>query len=217
MHNWQLPHAWLLAHQCCTWMCVNVSQSNWRQTALAMHFGSSTTNSSPAAQQLALAAAAAAPPSVPGFASDFLYKRWYRGHADISSFLAATDHMQRVSASTISPVKFEQQFDGPAQPVVLTDAIQGWPMQAWTLPALAEAHGASLFEVSKPSGGKALMALGDYLSYMQRQCDEEPLYVFDASFGDRVPALLELYTVPAVFQQDLLSVLGEWLLQAHSV
>jgi hypothetical protein len=42
------------------------------------------------------------------------------------------------------------------------------------------------------------------------QADEEPLYVFDAAFGEAAPQLLGAYKVPAVFRdQDYYSVLGE--------
>ncbi len=41
------------------------------------------------------------------------------------------------------------------------------------------------------------------------QADEEPLYVFDGRFGEVAPAMLAAYRVPAAFDQDFFSVLGE--------
>ena len=44
---------------------------------------------------------------------------------------------------------------------------------------------------------------------MQRQADEEPLYIFDHDFVAAAPELATEYTVPHVFDQDLLQLLGE--------
>ena len=48
-------------------------------------------------------------------------------------------------------------------------------------------------------------------SIMQRQADEEPLYIFDHDFVAAVPELATEYTVPHVFDQDLLQLLGGWV------
>jgi hypothetical protein len=53
-----------------------------------------------------------------------------------------------------------------------------------------------------------LMSLPSYYAYLARQVDEEPLYVFDATFGESAPQLLQAYSVPACFTQDYYSALG---------
>lgn len=62
------------------------------------------------------------------------------------------------------------------------------------------------FSVSKPSGGSLRMRLSDFKQYMAVQTDEEPLYIFDPQFGNHSPELLNLYSVPDVFDQDFYEV-----------
>jgi hypothetical protein len=46
-------------------------------------------------------------------------------------------------------------------------------------------------------GGKKLkMRFDDYVTYMKNNHDEDPIYLFDPSFGERAPTLLRDYTVP---------------------
>jgi hypothetical protein len=52
------------------------------------------------------------------------------------------------------------------------------------------------------------MQMGAYLAYAAQQRDEDPLYLFDAKFGDALPELLADYAVPPMFQQSLFDVLG---------
>lgn len=50
------------------------------------------------------------------------------------------------------------------------------------------------------------MSFADYWQYMQHQHDETPLYIFDARFGEKMPAMLDDYNVDdlRVFRQDYL-------------
>ncbi|GLC36015.1 hypothetical protein PLESTB_000529500 [Pleodorina starrii] len=175
-------------------------KANWRQTALA-------TYSAKAVPPEAVEAAGRPLPPLPGLSSLFLYKRWYRCHVDLTSFLpppgAAT--MDRVDAAAMSPGEFVRQYDRPGLPVLLGGLTDGWPVSAWSLPALSASFPSALFKVSKPHGGRALMTLPAYVDYMARQADEEPLYVFDATFAESAPGMRKLYDVPHVFAQDYYS------------
>lgn len=53
------------------------------------------------------------------------------------------------------------------------------------------------------------MLAEDYFTYMSRQRDDGPLYLFDKHFAERSPALAADYSVPAAFQEDLFELLGE--------
>jgi hypothetical protein len=55
------------------------------------------------------------------------------------------------------------------------------------------------------------MSLRDYAAYASVQHDEEPLYIFDPTFGESAPPLLVDYTVPPLFGEDFLELLGEEL------
>ncbi|GIL61055.1 hypothetical protein Vafri_15459 [Volvox africanus] len=52
------------------------------------------------------------------------------------------------------------------------------------------------------------MTLPAYVDYMARQADEEPLYVFDATFTEAAPGIRKLYDVPHVFTKDYYAELG---------
>ena len=52
---------------------------------------------------------------------------------------------------------------------------------------------------------------------VQRQGDEEPLYIFDHDFIAAAPELAAEYTVPHVFDQDLLQLLGGWMTERVAV
>lgn len=78
------------------------------------------------------------------------------------------------------------------------------------LAALAHSHGATALQAGFPSGSLSVaITLSDYLDYSTRQQDEEPLYIFDAEFGEVAPELLDAYTVPQFFGKDHLELLGE--------
>ncbi|GLI68561.1 hypothetical protein VaNZ11_013027, partial [Volvox africanus] len=178
-------------------------KANWRQTALATY----TAKPVPPA---AIEAAARPLPPLPGLSSLFLYKRWYRCHVDLASFLPppGAPTVDRVPAATMSPTEFFQRYDIPAMPVLLGGLMDSWPVSSWSLPALSAAFPSLLFKVSKPHGGRALMTLPAYVDYMARQADEEPLYVFDSTFAETAPGIRKLYDVPHVFTKDYYAELG---------
>lgn len=51
------------------------------------------------------------------------------------------------------------------------------------------------------------MTLRDYAAYTQVQHDEEPLYIFDPTYGETAPPLLRDYSVPPLFGDDFLELL----------
>ena len=52
------------------------------------------------------------------------------------------------------------------------------------------------------------MQAEDYFTYMARQHDDGPLYLFDKAFADRSATLAGDYAVPPAFQEDLFALLG---------
>src|SRR4051812_36209716 len=64
-------------------------QASWRQTALSMH-------TAKVVPQASIAAAGQPLPSLSGLQSLFLYKRWYRGHVDLGTFVPTDTRVQRV-------------------------------------------------------------------------------------------------------------------------
>jgi hypothetical protein len=55
------------------------------------------------------------------------------------------------------------------------------------------------------------MSFRDYFQYAASQKDETPLYIFDARFGEKMPAMLDDYDVDdlKVFKEDFLSVIAQ--------
>jgi hypothetical protein len=151
---------------------------SWRHTALAMRLTQGRLGAcvSPGgtAGFTAAASALTQPPPVPGFNSEFLWRRWFRRHMDPRTSLALLpgrgNGVECHDARTLSAAEFQARYDGPrAVPVVLEGALQGWDMEALQLHALVREHGPVLLSVSKPSGGRAVMALQDYVQYMAAQ------------------------------------------------
>ncbi|GJN41043.1 hypothetical protein PR202_gn00367 [Eleusine coracana subsp. coracana] len=76
-----------------------------------------------------------------------------------------------------------------------------------SLMQLTKDFGEVPFRISQRSPQKISMKLKDYVSYMELQHDEDPLYIFDDKFGESAPPLLEDYSVPYLFQEDFFGIL----------
>ncbi|XP_077249906.1 transferases, transferring glycosyl groups isoform X2 [Tasmannia lanceolata] len=140
-----------------------------------------------------------------GFNSLFLYKRWYRRHTALDAF--STDRGDLERKKNLSLEEFRQQYDG-RKPVLLTELAETWPARStWTTDQLLRNYGDTAFRLSQKSGKKITMKVKDYVSYMNRQHDEDPLYIFDDQFGEAAPDLLKDYNVPHLFEEDLFDVL----------
>jgi hypothetical protein len=64
--------------------------------------------------------------------------------------------------------------------VLLTKLAETWPAKTkWTLQQLTKDFGEVPFRISQRSPQKITMKLKDYVSYMELQHDEDPLYIFD--------------------------------------
>lgn len=113
--------------------------------------------------------------------------------------------MERKDDLSLDQFRFE--YDGKA-PVLLTKLAETWPAKTkWTLQQLTKDFGEVPFRISQRSPQKITMKLKDYVSYMELQHDEDPLYIFDDKFGESAPALLDDYSVPYLFQEDFFYVL----------
>uniref|UniRef100_A0A0D6R5E3 JmjC domain-containing protein n=1 Tax=Araucaria cunninghamii TaxID=56994 RepID=A0A0D6R5E3_ARACU len=142
-----------------------------------------------------------------GFSSLFLYKRWYRCHVAFENFSFDNGVVERIG--DISSEEFRLRYDGKG-PVLLTELANDWSAKhTWTLEKLAEKYGEVAFCISQTNADKITMKLKDYVSYMQLQNDEDPLYIFDPKFGEVAPDLLKDYNVPRLFQEDLFDVLDK--------
>nr|CAB3500614.1 unnamed protein product [Digitaria exilis] len=112
-----------------------------------------------------------------GFSSLYLYRRWYRCFTSLSSFSFDDGHVEREDDLLLD--QFRSQYDGKG-PVLLTKLAETWPARTkWTLQQLTKDFGEVPFRISQRSPQKITMKLKDYVSYMELQHDEDPLYIFD--------------------------------------
>lgn len=64
--------------------------------------------------------------------------------------------------------------------VLISGLSDNWPARkSWTTEQLSAKYGDAKFRLSQRSSQKITMKFKDYLSYMQIQHDEDPLYIFD--------------------------------------
>ncbi|KAK9757623.1 hypothetical protein RND81_01G174600 [Saponaria officinalis] len=140
-----------------------------------------------------------------GFYSLFLYRRLYRCYTTLGEFSVDSGNVER--KGDLSLEEFRKKYD-VIKPVLITGLADSWPARnTWTLDQLVLKYGDMPFRISQRSARKMKMKLKDYVSYMELQHDEDPLYIFDEKFGDTAPDLLKDYAVPDLFQEDLFDVL----------
>lgn len=130
--------------------------------------------------------------------------------------------------------KFKTNFESARVPVVFTDIVWGWPAWGrWTPDNLAQRFPEQVFKCAQASqkNHRVKMTMPQYvkcvlcasffnpkISYMRQQHDEKPFYIFDNSFAERIPELVQEYKIPKFMQKDLFSLLGSrrpdyrWLL-----
>lgn len=63
---------------------------------------------------------------LPGFYSEYLYKRWYRCNTDVSSFCPSECSLDRLTGINMSAEDFSSTFDMPKRPVLLTNIQSNW-------------------------------------------------------------------------------------------
>ncbi|EPS59334.1 hypothetical protein M569_15473, partial [Genlisea aurea] len=137
--------------------------------------------------------------------SIFLYKRLYRCHASLSGFSFDDGNVER--QDKLSFEEFDDKYDGKF-PTLINGLAESWPArEAWTCEQILNKYPDSTFRISQRSSQKIVMKFKDYVSYIQVQHDEDPLYIFDDKFGEVAPELLNDYSVPHIFQEDYFDVL----------
>ena len=142
------------------------------------------------------------PPRIRGFYSDTLFQSFYCSAVDLQYF-NNPDNIQRISLADLTPATYLTRFAIPNIPFIITDAVRTWPAAQWTTASLLDQHADRAFKV-----GAYQMTLRDYLSYCRLSCDESPLYLFDSGFGEKYPRLVEEYSVPWCFEEDMFGLLA---------
>uniref|UniRef100_A0A5B7AP33 F-box protein n=1 Tax=Davidia involucrata TaxID=16924 RepID=A0A5B7AP33_DAVIN len=140
-----------------------------------------------------------------GFNSLFLYRRLYRCYTTLDGFSFDNGNLER--KKDLSFEEFHLVYDGQ-KPVLLSGLADSWSARhTWTTDQLLLNYGETKFKISQRSSQNITMKFRDYVSYIQIQHDEDPLYIFDDKFGEVAPGLLKDYNVPHLFQEDFFDAL----------
>lgn len=141
---------------------------------------------------------------IKGFYSDVLFQPFMCSTVDLSIFSNA-DTIDRVDGMSLSNEEFLRLYGIPNKPVVITGVCDKWPaFTKWTKENLC----ASYPDI-KLKAGRFLMNFRQYFQYADRVVEESPLYLFDSTFGEKIPDLLKDYEVPSYCENDLFSLLEE--------
>eukprot|EP00742_Colponemidia_sp_Colp-10_P012231 GILJ01013698.1.p1 GENE.GILJ01013698.1~~GILJ01013698.1.p1 ORF type:complete len:856 (+),score=115.33 GILJ01013698.1:2-2569(+) len=148
-----------------------------------------------------------------GFASDFLYRQWYRCNMDLSAFHCPCETIARIPSRDVNYETFVEKYESVSRPVLFTDTTTGWSAHKnWTLDKLVEAYGGLEFKIApRPSSDAAprSLQLWRFVQYLRGQHDEDPMVLADRHFGETAPSLLKDYVVSSYFPQDFFSVLDD--------
>jgi len=148
------------------------------------------------------------------FESMFLCNRWFRCHAQLSRFYPVEERISRIWLYDLPAKRFELEFDRPRQPVVIQGATETWPCRRkWTLEDL-ERRSNVKWQISHALDDvdRLEMTMANYRHYCSVQTDENPLYIFDSNFGEKVPSMLQDYDMGSfgeLFQEDFLGLLED--------
>lgn len=158
-----------------------------------------------------------APLRFDGYYSDELFQSFYCAHIDLMSCFGPDSGVQanipRVHVRDLSPQRFREEFGTPNMPVIITGMMDQWPCfgkgdnkeTAWNQENWLHKYSDTEFAI-----GRYQMRLEEYFTYMNGiDSDESPLYLFDSKFGDKIPELLDQYSVPEYFSHDLFDLLAD--------
>ncbi|RLN43683.1 hypothetical protein BBJ28_00004000 [Nothophytophthora sp. Chile5] len=129
--------------------------------------------------------------------------------------LDESNPIRREHCSELSVTRFISEFERPELPVVIDGIPEADDWSAthkWSLSQLRKDYKRVQLKCGDDDAGKSIrMKFKHFLSYLKRQNDDSPLYIFDSSFDDRedTKPLLADYRVPKYFPEDLFELVGE--------
>lgn len=135
----------------------------------------------------------------------------YAAHFD--RYKLVKDTIERIDVDKISPEEFIEKYEKPYKPVVITGIQKDWPaLHKWNLHRLCKKYRNQKFKCGEDNQGYSVkLKMKYFIDYMLTTKDDSPLYIFDSGFGEdrRRSKLLNDYTVPIYFRDDLFHLCGE--------
>jgi hypothetical protein len=145
-------------------------------------------------------ASASIAPHVPlpikGVYSDTFYRSYLCRSFQLQPEWLKVETVTRIPHDSVTADEFVEQFERPNVPVVLAGATKSWPaIQQWSPDYLQTICGAdTCFRATSGAAPlPASMTLNNYFTYCQSTVEEAPLYLFDRTFAQRCPQLLQDY------------------------
>jgi hypothetical protein len=117
-----------------------------------------------------------------------------------------------VDASKTSAVEFVRSFELDHRPCLIRGLTDNWvamktdSAQSWSRESLLGRFGNEPFDIGTKK--HSYQTLREFVQYADSTKEDSPRYVFEGKYGERYPALLKDYSVPAVFADDYMSYLA---------
>lgn len=127
--------------------------------------------------------------------------------------IAQKDFLPRINVRSVTKQEFIDNYEKPLKPVILTHVVDDWPANKnWNLDKLLKRYRNERFKCGEDDYGyNVKMKMKYFIYYMNTNCDDSPLYIFDGNFGEhpRKKNLLNDYKLPAYFEEDLFKYAGK--------
>lgn len=141
--------------------------------------------------------------------SDVLHRPFFCAHTSLKPHAANIPRANSiVRLETLTQEEYFSKWSN--QPFILTSPVKEWPIYGkWSIESLLRDYGQVAFRAESVD-----WRLQTYMSYMNNQHDESPLYLFDRGFVEKMGLKVgrgvqgASYWPPDCFGEDLFNVLG---------
>lgn len=123
------------------------------------------------------------------------------------------DPVEYISVKTTTKEYFKEQYLHANKPCVIQDVPNEWiAMKTWSFENFKNRFGKCKFKVTGKNCSLKYDYYHHYVNSPRHRQDDEPIFIFDSSFADKgkkMRELLDEYTIPEWFDEDLFDCLSE--------